>query len=124
MIWKSIKSHLFSEDSFPRDFYLQAYSTLCCANDLNPFSFLIKAPNILLPSSPHSFPKDEKAQNLLPHTSLLESTLRLGDVWLLVSFSLRTHEESSKKVQEENEQREGGEKTSTKHKRKPPKVQT
>lgn len=47
MIWKSIKSHLFSEDSFPRDFYLQAYSLLCCANDLNHFLFLIKAPNIL-----------------------------------------------------------------------------
>lgn len=105
MIWKSIKFHLFSEDSFPRDFYLQAYSMLCCANDLNPFLFLIKAPNILLPSSPHSFPKDEKAQKLLLHTSLLESTLRLGHVWQLVSFRLRTHEESSKKVQEENEQR-------------------
>lgn len=57
MIWKSIKFHLFSEDSFPRDFYLRAYSMLCCANDLNHFLFLIKAPNIRLPSSLHSFPR-------------------------------------------------------------------
>ena len=108
MIWKSIKFHLFSEDSFPRDTYLQAYSRLCCANDLNHFLFLIKAPNILPPGLLYSFPRDERHRtfsSMCPSGTLLWPER----IWQLVSFQLQRQGESSKKVQWEKERRNRGE---------------
>lgn len=84
----------------------------------------IKAPNSLLPSSFHFFPEDEKTQNLLLHMSLLENMLRLGHIRQLVSFRPTANAGRKLKGSAGRERKEKGGKNSTKHKRKPPKVQT
>lgn len=122
MIWKSIKFHLFSEDSFPRDFYLQAYSLLCCANDLNHFLFLIKAPNILPPGSLYSFPRvkgTEPAPACVPqghHAQAAQAAVHLATCIVPTANTWRKPQEGAAGEREEKR----GRKNSPKHKRKPP----